>query len=42
MVEIFCDYCEREIETEKEVIGVCPDCGKVICVDCIKKHDEQN
>jgi len=41
MIKVFCDYCNREIEIEKEIVGVCSDCEKVICMDCIKEHEEK-
>jgi len=32
-----CRECKREIDTEKEVIGICPHCGRITCEECMKK-----
>lgn len=32
---IVCNGCKKEIE--EGIVGVCPDCGKITCEECIKE-----
>jgi len=34
---IICDKCKKEIK--KGRIGICPDCGKITCGECMERAD---
>ena len=36
---IFCDVCGKEMKGGK--VGVCPDCGRLICEECMRNEDKE-